>query len=364
VRGLGLGGRARLRELPLVAAALQRGELSYSKVRAVTRLEHINDEERVVRLARDATASQLERFVRLARRVPRDEAMEAVQERSIDIWFDDDGSAMIRGRVPAEDGVALLRALEHVEGLLNPPPRAAAEGDPPAAAVPVPTAARHADALAWIAHRALSESAETVEGGGRPSADENEVLVHIDARLLSAPAGVDDPPIDTPDSLDATAPCSVGDLAPIAIETARRLCCDGGIVPVVRDGDRTIAVGRRTRAIPPAIRRALRVRRPCCAFPGCTRTRWLDAHHVVHWAHGGTTDLDNLIQLCRHHHRLVHEGGWTVRSDGRGGFEVRRPDGRLLLEAPATVGPDTSVAAAVGRDTSIAASADVATARA
>jgi hypothetical protein len=138
---------------------------------------------------------------------------------------------------------------------------------------------------------------------------------------------------------DELVPCHLDDGAPLASETVQRLCCDAGIVPVVRDGDRTLAVGRRTRSIPPAIRRALQVRRPTCAFPGCARTRWLDAHHVVHWAHGGRTDLDNLVHLCRHHHRLVHEGGWALALDCDGRCEVRDPSGRVLAEVPAAPPP-------------------------
>jgi hypothetical protein len=172
------------------------------------------------------------------------------------------------------------------------------------------------------------------------------VVVHIDAELLASSAGGDRDAAGGSGRPGQSRACHLDDAAPLAIETARRLCCDAGIVPVVREGDRTLAVGRRTRAIPPSIRRALRLRQPCCAFPGCTRTRWLDAHHVVHWAHGGSTDLRNLVQLCRHHHRLVHEGGWTLRADSRGDLDVRRPDGRRLVAVPDAVPNDAGRAAA------------------
>jgi hypothetical protein len=81
-----------------------------------------------------------------------------------------------------------------------------------------------------------------------------------------------------------------------------------------------LSVGRKSRAVPPAIRRALKARDDGCRFPGCTRTRFVDAHHIEHWADGGETSLDNLVQLCRHHHRLVHEGGFACE---------REPGGRL-----------------------------------
>ena len=94
----------------------------------------------------------------------------------------------------------------------------------------------------------------------------------------------------------------------IAAETARRLCCDAGIVPVV-DGPNgePLSVGRRTRSSPPAVRRALSNRDRGCRFPGCTATQRLHGHHVRHWAEGGETSLDNLVLLCPTHHRLVHE---------------------------------------------------------
>ncbi len=93
------------------------------------------------------------------------------------------------------------------------------------------------------------------------------------------------------------------------------------------DGE-PLDVGRKTRTIPPAIRRALHARDPGCCFPGCTAGRSLDAHHVEHWADGGATKLSNLVSLCRHHHRLVHEGGIRVEARAGGGWRFRRPDGR------------------------------------
>lgn len=103
----------------------------------------------------------------------------------------------------------------------------------------------------------------------------------------------------------------------ISAETSRRLSCDAGVVKVVRgpDGD-VLNVGRRTRTVPPALRRALEVRDRGCRFPGCG-LRFTDAHHVEHWAHGGETKLENLILLCRFHHRLVHEEGWRVEFWGK-----------------------------------------------
>ena len=118
-------------------------------------------------------------------------------------------------------------------------------------------------------------------------------------------------------------------------EAARRVACDAGLVELrhAADGD-VLDVGRRTRTIPTALRRALQSRdRSQCQFPGCT-SRHCDAHHVVHWADGGETQLSNLVSVCRFHHRAVHEEGFQVVADGAGGFQFLRPNGEPLPAVP------------------------------
>ena len=122
-------------------------------------------------------------------------------------------------------------------------------------------------------------------------------------------------------------------------EAARRVACDAGLV-VLRhgpDGD-VLDVGRRTRTVPTALRRALEGRdRNQCQFPGCS-SRHCDAHHVVHWADGGATRLQNLVLLCRFHHRTVHEEGFQVVADAAGRFQFLRPDGVPLPALPPAPG--------------------------
>jgi hypothetical protein len=113
------------------------------------------------------------------------------------------------------------------------------------------------------------------------------------------------------------------------------LACDAAKVEMRHARDGTILdVGRRTRTIPPALRRALEHRDAGCRFPGCG-LKLCDAHHVEHWADGGATKLDNLIQLCRRHHRAVHEEGFTVELLPGGEVRFRRPTGLVIEEAPA-----------------------------
>ena len=185
---------------------------------------------------------------------------------------------------------------------------------------------RRADALAWMAERMF-------ESGDAPvlAPDRHEIVVHVEAEVLA----------------DGRAGrCEIEHRTAIAAETARRLCCDAGIVPVV-DGPNgePLSVGRRTRSIPPAVRRALSSRDRGCRFPGCPATHRLHGHHVKHWANGGETSLDNLILLCPTHHRLVHEGGFDVQRLDDGAFRFTNPHG-LTIKPPrrqATSSPDTII---------------------
>ncbi len=97
-----------------------------------------------------------------------------------------------------------------------------------------------------------------------------------------------------------------------------------------------MSVGRKTRTVPPAIRRALQRRDRGCRFPGCTCTRYVDAHHIHHWADGGATHIDNLVLLCRHHHRLVHEGGFGLNRMHLGEFHFTDPNGKRIPDVPET----------------------------
>ena len=157
-------------------------------------------------------------------------------------------------------------------------------------------------------------------------AERYQVLLHVDAETLKEDGGLGQSELE-----DGTR---------VSAETSRRLACDASVVRIGHASDRSVLdVGRKTRTIPPSVRRALEVRDRGCRFPGCG-LRFTDAHHIKHWADGGETKLDNLLLLCSHHHRLLHEQGWTVEwwgkdrqpafIDPRGHTHVGRP-----REAPA-----------------------------
>jgi hypothetical protein len=299
-----------LEQLPRISAAMARGEISYSKVRAMTRVACAVTEEYLLSIALHGTAHHVETLVRQYRRVREAEELsrEAQQQasRTLTYFHDDDGSLVLRGRLPAEVGQLLLKALDAAVEVM-------AAGDVSAETSeerPKPSA-RRADALAVIAESYLKHGAEALNGG-----DRHQIVVHVDAETLR----------------EGTAGrCELDDGPSMPAETVRRLACDASVITILKNENGTpLDVGRKTRSIPPAIRRALNARDRGCRFPGCPNTRYVDGHHVRHWAQGGETRLSNLLTLCRFHHRQVHEGGVAIRILDDGAVRFLRPDGRSV----------------------------------
>ncbi len=117
----------------------------------------------------------------------------------------------------------------------------------------------------------------------------------------------------------------------------QRLACDAGVVHWLEDKQgNTLDIGRKSRTIPPSIRRALQRLDGGYRFPGCTCDQFVDAHHIQHWADGGTTCMYNLVLLCRHHHRLVHEGGFGVHPNQKREINFTTPDGKTIPTDPET----------------------------
>jgi 5-methylcytosine-specific restriction endonuclease McrA len=323
--GLDLGAaRERVRvaralgTLPRLARALAGGELSYAKVRALTRVATPETEERLLAVGRAGTADHVERIVRGWRRVDRKaEAQETARRhasRALHVYQDEDGMVVIRGRLAPEVGAVLVQALAAAREVVYPK-NVSAETPP--------LAQQQADALALVAKTALHHGIDPGAPGER-----YQVVVHVDAPVLADP--------------DAPGQSVLEDGAHVSSETSRRLACDATRV-VMRhapDGHAT-EVGARTRTIPPALRRALHYRDRGCRFPGCGLS-FGQGHHIRHWAHGGPTTLSNLAMLCRRHHRAVHEEGYQVERQADGELRFRRPDGRLLpaVPSPAAVPAD------------------------
>jgi hypothetical protein len=358
----------RLQELPRVRAAFAEGRLSYSKVRALSRVENIESEDELLALAENASAAQLERIVSAYRGVVTRARIAGGgrPERYVTWHHDDDGAVVLRARLPAEEGAVVLAALEAAAASAEASPPdaghgtgpeapdseergASAEASPPApengAGAPraasasaeasaleaepgagaLTAAGASAEAQPTAAERradALVLTADTLLAGApvaRAGADRFQILVHADASALrNGSDGVG---------------CELADGAVIAPETARRLACDAAFVPLIERAGRPLSVGRKTRTVPSALRRALTSRDRGCRFPGCTNHHIVDAHHIQHWAHGGATAIDNLVLLCRFHHRLLHEGGYQVARAGAR-LVFRRPDGTEIRPVP------------------------------
>ena len=321
--GLDLGAaRERVRvaralgTLPRLAQALARGELSYAKVRALTRVATPETEARLLAVGRAGTAAHVERIVRgwraLDRRAEARESKLRHASRALHVIQDEDGMVVVRGRLEPEVGALLLRALDAArETLYQKRRREVAEpcDDPPS------RAQQQADALALLAETALHHELDPGAPGER-----YQVVVHVDAPALADPQQPGQSVLE--------------DGGRVSAETSRRLACDASRVLMRHDeGGRVVEVGARTRTIPPALRRVLQARDRGCRFPGCGVPVG-EGHHIQHWAQGGPTTVSNLALLCRRHHRAVHEEGYEVARGPDGALQFRRPDGQALPDVP------------------------------
>jgi len=311
-----------LQELPATRAAFSRGSLTFTKVRALTRVATAASEEGLLEVAAALTASQLERALRVYRRIAAEDARETHELEFVDWFFEEDGSLSLRARLAAEDGTLLVKALEAArervverrrEEQRNAHANADVSADATYAVPPPELRPARVEALLELADASLAASVE-------PADDRARLVVHVDAGALVS---------------DGSGRCELDDGPVLAPETARRLGCDADVVAQVEREGVPVTLGRRRRTVPPALRRLLEARdeRTCC-FPGCERRTRLQAHHLEHWAHGGETSLDNLVLLCWHHHRLVHEGGHTIESDEAGGLRFRHPRGLVTMSSP------------------------------
>ncbi|HWM27423.1 MAG TPA: DUF222 domain-containing protein, partial [Woeseiaceae bacterium] len=226
-----------------------------------------------------------------------DDAVRAFARRSLTVRRDHTGGTMIiTVELPLETGELIDKALDRArDTTASSNPEFAEES----------WAAQQADALVAMARAYLS-------GGGQASggtSDHYQVTVHVDRAALVGGQG----------------------RSGLPIESVRRLSCDGERVILVEDKNgEPLSIGRKARIVPTAIKRALWARDRACRFPGCGRTRYVDAHHIEHWSAGGETSLTNLMLLCTQHHQLVHEGGFRIEKDYRDRWFFKRPDGRAV----------------------------------
>lgn len=307
-----------LRKLPRIRAAFCAGQVSYSQVRALTRISTADNEERYLRVGRCATGSQLDRLVRGIRRAQKGRDRDAARARGetppaakpyLRTRYDDDGNLVLTLRCTAEDGAVLLAALDAARDDLDRP-----GGTDPTNPSPVPAGAESSaedspaediaddegpgraslsDALLALGRRYLDVRGWTAPAKARR--DRSKLVVHLDP--LSGWSRLPDGEFLPPGTAGVTMP--TGPLRPF-----------GGL-------DRTrFDAGRSSRDIPQALRDLLgSLDGERCRYPSCTRTRKLHAHHIRFWSDGGRTDLANLVLLCSRHHTVVHAAGIRLGLD-------------------------------------------------
>ena len=290
-----------LESQPNVRGAYAAGRLSWDQLRALLRFTTPDNEAEWAERAPSMTVAELRAINRTVKAA---DVVEAHEQRWVSWWFDDD-----------RPGFHMTVDMADIEGATVATwlARRANQYDPDSqSGVYEAFEARCADALYELASQDLASDRDH---------DRATILVHTDLMSL----------------LDRVGAATIADGPALADDTLQRLACDARIQLAVADPDQTvIGVGRTTRTIPPWLNRLVRARDKGCRFPNCRRTRWVQVHHIIHWADGGPTDLDNLMTLCGFHHRLIHEHGWTVKGDPNGTISWWYPSGSTFgPQAPA-----------------------------
>ena len=288
-----------LKVLPAISEAFAAGSLSYSKVRALTRVAGPDNEATLLAYALGHTADNVEqrcRELRFGHDASTDLAQRAYEMRSLRILREADRNRMtITVELPLDMGVRVEKALDKARDA-NPK----ADVDSKSS-----WQTQQADAFVEVIDGYLIGNLSD-EQSDTPS-DRYLVNVHVEHSALAGQPG----------------------RAALPIESMKRLCCDGkAIVITENEKGEPLSIGRKSRIIPKSIERALRARdNHGCRFPGCHHTRYLAGHHIHHWSAGGETSLDNLMLLCSKHHRLVHEGRYRILKDFQDRWFFARPDG-------------------------------------
>ncbi|WP_076784723.1 HNH endonuclease [Parafrankia discariae] len=318
-----------LEHLPAVRAAFADGMISYSKVRAITRIADPATERLWLEHALHCTAGQLERLVRALRQAtnPADHA-QAQAARRVSWRTDDEGMLYLTATLPPDEGAQLIAALDAARSSLTT--TGTADQPPPDEDITAVPRDRHrdADALLALAEGFLQQPAP---GLASPT---HTITVHVDATTL---LDTTQPPRPTPKL--GPRPGSRVEISPgIGLSPAvlRRLGCDGLIRTLLTDPHgNPLRLGRRRRLPTRQLRDAVHARdHGTCQYPGCAHTRWLHIHHLTPWTNGGTTDPDNLTLICGQHHRTLHNDNIELRRTPTGQITAHLPDGRTLHPTP------------------------------
>jgi Domain of unknown function (DUF222) len=328
----------KLSELTEIRDAFSRGEVSFSRVRAICRVATPADERRWLDLARNATGSQIERIVHDTIRVER-VTHNGVEERIADRrqvswWVDDDGMYHLTGVLPPEVGALMVKLIKTHTDKTQPDAGAGVghnDGDG--------FTQRCVDGFA----RVLARAAQQLETEpNRWCCD-----AHDDQRArVEAPLA----PVLTVIHRYPNGSVRLEDGPPITARTADRLGAFGDEIVATHHGEE-IRFGRRRkkrlRAPSKPMRRFLTERDRCCQFPGCGQRKNLHAHHVQAYGENGETISSNLVLLCPRHHGAIHHRGWTlIGNPNNGGVEFRAPNGKHTPDGTDTVGDPAHVVTA------------------
>ena len=294
-----------LESLPLLRSALATGELGIEKVVELSRFATPEEEELLISWARNVPPGRIREEGDLRAKRSREESADISRERSVRWRYHDEGRRFaLSADYPAAEGAVLAQAIELVRGTLPKLP----EDVESCTGAPAEDASRANGLLALATERVAPES-----DAGRAT-----VVIHVRADAVARGEG---------------SRIEGGGIA--GPETVDRLLCHARVQAVLEDGSGN-AVRMTTAAHDPTptMMRQLRYRDVGCTFPGCGSKRYSIAHHIAWWGLGGPTELGNLVLVCKWHHHLVHDFGWSLtrRADG----EVRwyRPDGRRFRAGP------------------------------
>lgn len=302
------GAAEKVDELPHLATALSEGRISFDKFVVCASFATPETDESVATEAVDGTIARCENEARATRRVSTREEDVVRRERYLSMsWVEEGRRLLLQGSLPAEEGATVQAALERIADSY---PLFSEDGKLPGAA------ALKADALVELARTRVADD---------PDPDRATVVI--------------DMPLSTLTNDGVGAPVNGGLMSS---DVMQRLVCDARLQAVVRDQAGTVlGVGRATRTVPPHLRRVLDKRDRGCRFPGCTNTRFVDAHHIVRWSDGGSTDLTNLVLLCRAHHRLVHRQRLMIEGDPGDSIRFVDDEGRPVRAGPYGLEEDT-----------------------
>ena len=314
-----------LEGLPLINESFKAGQLSYSKVRALTRVATDENEAYLLEIAHRSNANEVELAVRQFQQVGEVDTLETLMEkRALSCYQDYDGMWVIKAKLPQDSGALVVNALKAIADKQKDVPAETSKLE----MTDKPTLAqKEADALCTMAEFYIAGGSDG-EHKSLAGHERCQVVLHMDVETLKH---------------EHACGCELHDHSHkparldnhwISSANAKRLSCDASLLTVLEDKDGNVLnVGRNARTVTPQLKRALDIRDRTCQFPGCCESHYVDYHHVQHWAEGGETSKRNLIKLCHYHHDVLHEGKYVIETQGDRNnptFVFKTPDGQVL----------------------------------